>query len=387
MSVQRLVLAGGGVRFRARVKWQGVEVTTRTFDRRMDAVAWEQEQSRRLRRGEWVDPKRGKVPLRVVGDAWLASRSTQKQRTQDTDRGNWRRYIEPRFGSRPVASITQAEVTEWIGTLVTLNGLATATVTRALATLRGVLDHAVADERITRNVAAKVRPPRRRSMREPKALTVEQLRVLAGGFSGQDADVVLFLGLTGLRWSEMVALRPGDVIEVPGLGVRVQRAMTSAGGGGRLVLDTVKNNRARTVPLVDELRPVLDRAIAVGGRAGYLFCSPTGEPLRLSNWRRHSGWSETIRDLGFAPLRIHDLRHTAASVWIAAGADVKVVQRVLGHATASMTVDLYGHLMDRSLWDTAARLGVTLGGISGASDAIASVSDEPDADSQAVDLR
>ncbi len=71
-------------------------------------------------------------------------------------------------------------------------------------------------------------------------------------------------------------------------------------------------------------------------------------------------------DLGFAPLRIRDLRHTAASVWIAAGADVKVVQRVLGHATASMTVDLYGHLMDRSLWDTADPLGGVLGGTTGA---------------------
>ncbi len=332
----------------------------------MDAVAWEQEQSRRLRRGEWVDPRRGMVPLRVVAEAWLQSRSTQKQRTQDTDRGNWRRYIEPRFGDRPVASVTQAEVSEWIGALVTGQGLAPATVTRALATLRGVIDHGVADERITRNVAAKVRAPHRRSVHEPKALTVEQLRALADALGERDGDLVLFLGLTGLRWSEVAALRVSDVIEVPGLGVRVQRATTSAGGGGRLVTDSVKNNRARTVPVVGELRPVIDRAIGRRAKAGLLFGSPEGDQLRLSNWRRDSGWSRVTAELGFAPLRIHDLRHTAASLWIAAGADVKVVQRVLGHATASMTVDLYGHLMDRSLWDTADRLGGVLGGKSGA---------------------
>ena len=48
---------------------------------------------------------------------------------------------------------------------------------------------------------------------------------------------------------------------------------------------------------------------------------------------------------------MHDLRHTAPSVWLAARADPKVVQRVLGHATAAMTMDLYGHLMDANLWE------------------------------------
>jgi integrase len=54
---------------------------------------------------------------------------------------------------------------------------------------------------------------------------------------------------------------------------------------------------------------------------------------------------------------VHDLRHTAASIWLAAGADPKVVQRVLGHATASMTMDLYGHLVDGNLWQAARMVG------------------------------
>jgi hypothetical protein len=60
-------------------------------------------------------------------------------------------------------------------------------------------------------------------------------------------------------------------------------------------------------------------------------------------------------------MRPHDLRHTAASIWLAAGADPKVVQRVLGHASAAMTMDLYGHLIDHSLWDAAKRVGGTTG--------------------------
>ncbi|WP_369410500.1 tyrosine-type recombinase/integrase [Kribbella orskensis] len=52
-----------------------------------------------------------------------------------------------------------------------------------------------------------------------------------------------------------------------------------------------------------------------------------------------------------------DLRHTAASVWLGSGADPKVVQRILGHASAGMTMDLYGHLIDQNLWDAAKKLG------------------------------
>ena len=73
------------------------------------------------------------------------------------------------------------------------------------------------------------------------------------------------------------------------------------------------------------------------------------------------GWREAKATIGRPELRVHDLRHTAASVWLASGADPKVVQRVLGHATAAMTMDLYGHIIDRNLWDAAQRLGGTMG--------------------------
>ena len=69
-------------------------------------------------------------------------------------------------------------------------------------------------------------------------------------------------------------------------------------------------------------------------------------------------------------VRVHDLRHTAASLWLAAGADPKVVQRVLGHATAAMTMDLYGHLVDACLWQAARLIGGTTGASEAAEEAI-----------------
>lgn len=157
MSVQRYQ-KGGKVRYRARVKSHGREIATRVFDRKRDAEAWEQEQTRRLRVGEWVDPRRGRVPLSLVAQEWIASRGSVKRRTRESEQGVLRNYIEPRFGNRPVASITPAEVSAWVGQLVS-DGRASATAARALATLRSILTFALADSRLTINAAAAVRAP------------------------------------------------------------------------------------------------------------------------------------------------------------------------------------------------------------------------------------
>jgi hypothetical protein len=103
------------MRYRARVKSHGRYVATRVFERKADAMAWEQDQRRRLRLGEWIDPRRGQVPLSVVAAPWLGSRSLVKRRTRESDEAAWRNYIEPRFGNWPVASITAAEVSSWVG--------------------------------------------------------------------------------------------------------------------------------------------------------------------------------------------------------------------------------------------------------------------------------
>ena len=176
--------------------------------------------------------------------------------------------------------------------------------------------------------------------------------------------MVPVLALAGLRWGELAGLRVADRVSVPGPGLRLRRAVLASGGGGALYVDTLKNNRARTVPLVVDLVPIVDRWSAGKAPDSWLFDAPEGGPLRESNWKRSVGWRAATVAAGLAGFRVHDLRHTAASVWLGAGADPKVVQRVLGHATASMTMDLYGHLVDGNLWQAAQ----VVGGISGASE-------------------
>jgi integrase len=361
VSIQRKVTPEGKVRYRARIKANSREIASRMFDRKSDAVAWEQDQRRRLRAGEWLDPRRGQVSLSVVAEMWLESRRTVKRRTLESDRGAWRNYIAPRFGHRPVASITTADVSSWLGDLMR-RGLARSTATRALATLRSLLSFAVADSRVTVNAAAAAKAPSGgQPRREGSFLELDEVVALTQACRGPYAELIYVLAMQGLRWGELAGLQVGDRVMVPGPGLRLSRAVLASNGGGELYVDTLKSKRARTVPLVPLVVPIVDRWGAGKSPGEWLFAAPGGGPLRETNWQRSVSWREAKATIGRPELRVHDLRHTAASVWLASGADPKVVQRVLGHATAAMTMDLYGHLIDRNLWSAAQRIGGTTG--------------------------
>ena len=237
-----------------------------------------------------------------------------------------------------------------------------ATATRALATLRSILAFAVADGRVPHNVAATVRRPASgRARRGGRALTLAKLHTLTAACAGPCRDIVPVLALAGLRWGELAGLQVGDRVSVPGPGLRLSRAVLASGGGGALYMDTLKNHRARTVPLVAELMPIIDRWAEGKEPEAWLFAAPGGGPLRSRTGNGRSAGGPPGVAARVPDVRVHDLRHTAASLWLAAGADPKVVQRVLGHATAAMTMDLYGHLSDASLWQAARLVGGTTG--------------------------
>jgi Phage integrase central domain len=200
VTVQRKVTPEGKVRYRARIKANGREVASRMFDRKSDAVAWEQDQRRRLRAGEWLDPRRGQMPLSVVAEMWLESRRTAKRRTLESDRGAWRNYIAPRFGRRPVASITTADVSSWLGDLMR-RGLARSTVTRALATLRSLLSFAVADGRVTVNAAGAAKAPTGgQARREGSFLDLDEVVALAQALTRNWSTYSRYKAFGGVNW-------------------------------------------------------------------------------------------------------------------------------------------------------------------------------------------
>jgi integrase len=196
----------------------------------------------------------------------------------------------------------------------------------------------------------------RSERREGQFLTVPQLYELHTACKGRYADLVLILGFGGLRWGELAGLQVSDLISVPGRGLRLQRAVLKSGEGGGLFIDSLKSKRARTAPLVDAVVPMVDRWAEGKDGDDFLFAAPHGGPLSETNWKRMVDWSTATDAIGVPKLRVHDLRHTAASLWLAAGADAKVVPRILGHASAAMTMDVYGHLVDHNLWSAAKRI-------------------------------
>jgi integrase len=126
---------------------------------------------------------------------------------------------------------------------------------------------------------------------------------------------------------------------------------------GRLIFDTTKTDEERTVPLPRFLAEQITASIAGKGPDDLVFQGTRGGVLRNGNFNRRTFGPAAIA-IGKPRLTPHGLGHTAASLAIAAGGNVKVVQQMLGHATASMTLDLYGHLFPDQLDDVADRLDV-----------------------------
>lgn len=219
----------------------------------------------------------------------------------------------------------------------------------------------IADDRLTRNVAATAKVPVGDIVREGQILTEDEVHALADACRGRYGELVVVLAYEGFRWGELAGLQVGDLIDVPGRGVRIQRTVLAALGAGELFIDTAKNHKARTVPLTANVAEIVDRWSAGKRPHDWLFGTATGTALNEGNWKRQIGWRAAKEKIGRPSLRVHDLRHTAASIWLGKGADPKVVQRVLGHASATMTMDLYGHLIDTNLWAAAERIDVARG--------------------------
>jgi integrase len=146
------------------------------------------------------------------------------------------------------------------------------------------------------------------------------------------ADLLLIASWTGLRWSELRAIRVRDFIEVPMPTLVVQRAEPEG-----VDIKSTKSGKSRRVPVADRILPLV-RAMSAGRDADEpLFVTATGHRLHASAFKRTLNWSTVAEGR-----RIHDLRHTAACLWLAHGVDPVTVQAWMGHASIA-TTNLYLH--------------------------------------------
>jgi integrase len=343
------VLSDGSKRYRSRYRDARGRQHEKRFMRKVDAQRWLDEQTSAIVTQTWTAPERGRVTVDVWAEQWLAAQTGLKASTLYRYRSLLRVQILPRWGRHRLADVTHAEVAAWVAQLVA-GGLAPATVRQAHRVLTLVLTLAVRDGRIPRNPASGVPLPRARRA-DPRFLTRTEVERLADA-AGEYGDVVRLLAYTGLRFGEMAALR---VRRVDFLRKRLTVAESATEVGGTVEYGAPKTHQQRTVPIPSILVEPLSRRCQGKGPDDLVLTSPGGAVLRSGNFRRRF-FDPAAMAAGLEDLSPHDLRHTAASLLVASGANVKAVQRMLGHASAAMTLDVYSGLFDDDLGALAERM-------------------------------
>lgn len=348
-------LYGSGRRWRVRYRDPSGKNRAPTFDRRDDALAHKADVEGRLRRGTYLDPDRGRATVGELAEGWLKSKkATRKASTAASYEEVYRRRIASRWEDVPVSHVTHGDVASWVSDLVA-DGLSASRVRHAHYILRGILALAVRDRRIDANPCDGIDLPALPMRAENLYVQSAQMLALADA-CGHYRPLVLTLGLIGLRWGEAAGLRVGDV-DLLRRRIHVRSNLTEV--GGRLVEGSPKTHASRWVPMppqvIDAVQPLLER-----DPDARLFTTPTGSPIRVGNFRR-AVFDKATASVGLEGLHPHALRHTAASVAVSAGASVKDVQRMLGHARASMTLDVYSDLWEDGLDDLARRIGDAAG--------------------------
>jgi integrase len=227
-------------------------------------------------------------------------------------------------------------------------GLAPTTVRKIVFVLSGIMKTAVKTRRVASNPCSDIELPTAKVKRR-RYLTAREVEALAKA-AGEQGTAVYVLAYCGLRWGEMAALRVRAVDLLRGRLV-IDEAVTEVDGA--LVWGAPKDHQRRTVPVPAFLRSLLEQTIEGKSAHDLVFVTSRGAVMRVRGARR--AWFDEAAAIigGLTP---HQLRYTAASLAVSAGASVLGVQRLLGHEKASMTLDVYADLFDHDWDDVATRL-------------------------------
>ena len=335
-------------KWRARYRDANHREHARHFPRKRDAEQWLASQEVAIARGEWVDPALSKITVGEWLPRWLALQVQLKPTTMVRYEVALRRQILPRWELVPLSRITHSDVSSWVHGL-TDEGLAPATV-RYHRVLSLALTAAVRDGRLVRNVAEGVPLPR--VVATPKRfLTHDQVQALAEACGPYDT-LIRVLAYAGLRWGELVALtacridlarRRIEVVEAITAIARLAAVWRSSCGvspSSPTFSAARSKNRGRKFVL---------RSTPPSGAGKHQIAG--GLPVQVVHQLvgREAGDRNRASLMGLG--RAHD--HPTVNF---AGANVKAVQLMLGHASAAMTLDIYAGLFADDLDAVADRL-------------------------------
>lgn len=338
-------------RKRWRVRWiEGTKDRSRSFSRKSDAERFAAQVLIDTERGDFVDPKNGTQVFGPYALEWLERRNPLLARSTAVGYESLlRTVILPEFSNAPIRAIDRQAVERWIAENAR-RGLSSSRIRQAYGVVAQILDDAVDARLVASNRVRGAHLPPIGTSRDHRYLTHEELRALADA-TDTSRGLVLLLGYGGLRFGEAAGLRVGDVD--PDGTVRISKSLREVNGSQYET--TTKTRQSRTVILPRSVVAELDLERRPDE---YLFLVKT-KPLRYSNFRIRV-WLPAIEKTGLAPLRIHELRHTAASLAVQAGANLLVVARMLGHADPSVTAKVYADLFPEDLRAVADRLEIAI---------------------------
>lgn len=324
----------GKPRYRARYRDADGKEFTRHFSRLKStakgegAETWLEEQKSRVRAGTHIDPAMSRTTVGEWCDTWLEGYRTRRPSTVRQAEVHIA-HIRKAFGSRRIADVRPSQVRSWCATMKD-DGLADSTVYAIHSRLSQIMSDAVHDGVIARNPCSRRTSPRAGKQR-PYVATTEQIWALHDAMPTHLKPAILLGAFAGLRISEACGLRLSDVDFMRGI---VTPAV-------QYPAEPLKSEMSRTaIPIPQELALELSRYA-------------TGETWMLEDmlgnqvgpWQIERAVRDVRKKAGLPEgFRYHDCRHYFASLLIAAGCDVKVVQTRLRHSSATTTLNTYSHL-------------------------------------------
>lgn len=324
--------------------------------------------------GTYISPKAGQVTFGEYAAKWLdTKRATRKASTVSSYNLNLRTHILPAFGARPLSAIRRSDVQAWVNGLAA--HLAPSTLRSVYGFVASIYREAIRDRLIPFTPCDRINLPAKVATKV-SPLTPEQVHALADAIHPRYRALIITGAGTGLRLSELFGLTVDRVDFLRGfLTVDRQLAADAASAllDGTPVFTTPKTaSSSRTVPIPRVVVEAVAAHLAEYGEgpSRLVFTNTgrgaTGAPSSGGRVIRKSGfyetWKAAVKAAGLPEHTTpHDLRHTFASLLIAANENPKVIQSRLGHANISETFDTYGHLFPASEESTRAALDAALG--------------------------
>jgi integrase len=295
-----------------------------------------------LARGQWSDPRLGRTTFAEWAARWEATTVNLRANTQAAYRNLLRRYLLPTFGLMPLADLDAMAVRAWLARLER-DGVGASTRAKSYRLLSRILATAIESGYLTRNPCT-IRGAASDPVGEMRFATVAEVAALADAIPPRFRALVLVAAYTGLRWGELAGLR---VKRVDLLHRQITVAEQLLEVRGRLAFGPPKTGaglRTVTLPAVaaEALAEHLSRYAEVGPD-GLVFPVERGGPIRRSNFTRRV-WIPATRAAGVEGLRFHDLRHTAATLAVAAGASTRELMVRMGHSSSAAALR-YQHVM------------------------------------------